>query len=216
MSVGLYLFLTLDVQWAACGSVAADRVSLRCSQTHEAFCFYSVWFHFVFRVMSFFFFWSCDLSFKRQPSKEKKNQASVRREQKQEVIHRQSNLVWWDIRVILSDQPPSALTLWQIVELAQRPAACVCVCVLGLTCQRGGLKSSPRAPAGTHHSPQAHISWHFPWQHAVNSALSAAAGEGMIAKVPSKTVFPWPDRFVWCLSVCVCVFTSCWTLNLSF
>ena len=53
MSVGLYLFPTLDVQSAASGSVAADRVSLRCSQAHQAFCFYSVWFHFVFRVMSF-------------------------------------------------------------------------------------------------------------------------------------------------------------------
>lgn len=71
MSVGLYLFPTLDVQSAASGSAAADRVSLRCSQAHQAFCFYSVWFHFVFRVMSF----SCfePQSFlKRQPSEKKK------------------------------------------------------------------------------------------------------------------------------------------------
>lgn len=91
MSVGLYIFPTLDVQSAVSSSVAADRVSLRCSQAHQAFCFHSVWFHFVFCVMSFLVFWAANCS-KRQPQR-KACVWIVQGEQEGEVTYRQSNLV---------------------------------------------------------------------------------------------------------------------------
>lgn len=58
--------------------------------------------------MSFFFFLFELRSVFKETTKQrtKKNHVSVRREPKEEVIHRQSNLVWWDICVILSDASP--------------------------------------------------------------------------------------------------------------
>lgn len=129
------------------------------------------------------------------------------KEQHGEVIHRQSNLVSWDIYVILFNESASALTDLTDFETL-RPA----VCMWGLMCQRGGLKSSPCSATGTRQSPQANISWHFPWQHAMISALSTTVGEGMIAKLPSKTIPP-PDKIHLC-DACQCV-CSCVLLCLS-
>lgn len=99
---------------------------------------------------------------------------------------------------------PRHWQVWQILKAAPRPAACM----LGLMCQRGGLKSSPCSPTGTRQSPQVNISWHFSWQHAMMSALSKTTGERMIAELPAKTIFSPPDDA--CQNVCLCVSTT-WT-----
>lgn len=88
--------------------------------------------------------------------------------------------------------------VWQILKAALRPVACM----LGLMCQRGG----PCSPTGTRQSPRVNISWHFPWQHAMMSALSTTTGERMIAELPAKTIFSPPDDA--CQNVCLCVSTT--------
>lgn len=122
---------------------------------------------------------------------------------------------------------PQCWQIWQVLKLVLRPA----VCLLGLMCQRGGLKSSPCSPTGTQQSPQANISWHFPWQHGTISALSTTVGERLIAVLPSNTIFS-PDKinlYDACQCVCSCVLlclsgtwnfklflTSCWKAELHF
>lgn len=187
MSVGFYLFFTLDVQWAACGSVAADRASLRCSQAHQAFCFYSVWFRFVFRVMSFSCFEPrCVFKEITSPRKTMKFTAGCTSPSWKSNTERPfaGSLIWsrGTFMLFCLMNLPQSWQIWQILKLA--------VCMWGLMCQRGGLKSSPCSPTGTRQSPQANISWHFPWQHATISGLSTTVGEGMIAKLPSRLFFP--------------------------
>lgn len=94
---------------------------------------------------------------------------------------------------------PQCWQIWQILKLALRPA----VCMLGLMCQRVGPRSSPCSPTGTWRFLQENISWHFPWQLAMISALSTTVGERMIAKWPNKIFFFFSPKDGWCLSVCV-------------
>lgn len=81
MSVGFSLSSTLDVQSAAMASVSTDWVSLRCSQAHQAFCFYPVWFHFVF-VSCHFVVLSWHPFLKRQVSKTEKKKKRKQTEKK--------------------------------------------------------------------------------------------------------------------------------------
>jgi len=74
MSAHLYLFLTLDVQSAVSGLVAADIVTLMFTGA-SSICFSSVLFHFSFSCHVIFLFWAA-ISTKRQPGEMKSSPPS--------------------------------------------------------------------------------------------------------------------------------------------
>lgn len=198
MSVGLYLLPTLDVQSAA--SSSADRVPLRCSQAHQAFCFYSVWFHIVFPVMSFLSFlvlFKTSICSKRQPRVTKlsaRDTIESCKNKKQRSFT--SSLIWslWCVYVILFNK--SAWVLTALTDFETRSEThCVFV--------RFNVSESWTAELTLFSCRDSafSLSRHFPWQPAVIPDLRVTVGVRMIADWPSKTlVFLSPWRWVsWCV-----------------